>query len=105
MYASEEVRQKQRAELKRIAILQREWNALSMAERASIAKESPDLSLFFRRHVGSDDRSEGAMGKVIDLLEAARRRIGDTRAKAKARVAALRTPERGDTKREPRSQK
>ena len=43
---------KVRAELKRIEALQRKWNALSMAERISIAKISPDLSLFFRPRIG-----------------------------------------------------
>jgi hypothetical protein len=35
--------------LGRITALQREWNALSDTERASIAKESCDLTRFFRR--------------------------------------------------------
>ena len=34
--------------LGRITALQREWNALSATERASIAKESCDLTSFFR---------------------------------------------------------
>ena len=38
-----------RAELRRIEIMQRRWNALTVAERVAVAKISPDLSLFFRR--------------------------------------------------------
>ena len=38
-----------RRELDRIALLQRRWNALSVAEKRSIAKGSPDLTAFFRR--------------------------------------------------------
>ena len=36
------------AELRRIKGLQSNWNALSYAERAMIAKTSPDLTLFFQ---------------------------------------------------------
>ena len=36
-------------ELTRIEVLHRHWYKLSLAERASIAKTSPDLSAFFRR--------------------------------------------------------
>ena len=35
-------------ELRRIETLQRKWNALTFAERAMIAKASPDLTLFFQ---------------------------------------------------------
>ena len=38
------------AELRRIETLQKKWNALSFAQRAIIAKASPDLTLFFRPH-------------------------------------------------------
>ena len=47
MRAPEKADQRLRHELKVIEIRQREWNALSHAERASVAKVSPDLSLFF----------------------------------------------------------
>ena len=36
------------AELRRIETLQRKWNTLTFAERAMIAKASPDLTLFFQ---------------------------------------------------------
>ena len=42
------------AELRRIETLQRKWNALTFAERAMIAKASPDLTLFFQpRRLGA----------------------------------------------------
>ena len=41
-------KQKIHDELDRIEALHRHWNRLSMTERASIAKTSPDLSVFFR---------------------------------------------------------
>jgi hypothetical protein len=67
MRASEKVGQRLRHELKVIETLQREWNALSVAERISVAKVSPDLSLFFRRGLANVDRGSGPTGKVIDL--------------------------------------
>ncbi len=67
MRASEKVGQKLRHELKLIEALQREWNALSVAERLSVAKVSPDLSLFFRRGLARIDRRLRATGKVLDL--------------------------------------
>ena len=84
MLAHENAGQKFLDELKRIETLQREWNALSFAERASVAKVSPDLSLFFRPRVGREDRDgePGTTGKVLDLMPAVRRRIGDARAKS-----------------------
>ncbi len=36
------------AELRRIETLRRKWDALTFAERAIIAKASPDLTLFFQ---------------------------------------------------------
>ena len=67
MPASEKIGQKLPYELKLIEALQREWNALSMAERLSIAKVSPDLRLFFRRGLAKVDRRLRATGKIIDL--------------------------------------
>ena len=46
--------------LGRITALQREWNALSATERASIAKESCDLASFFRRGLSQPHRSAGS---------------------------------------------
>jgi hypothetical protein len=37
-----------RAELRRIEIMQKKWNALTLRERTLIARASPDLSLFFQ---------------------------------------------------------
>jgi hypothetical protein len=34
-------------ELKRIKALQRRWNELDLAQRRSIARQSPDLTAFF----------------------------------------------------------
>jgi len=67
MRAPEKAGQRLRHELKVIEILQREWNALSAAERISVAKINPDLSLFFRRGLAKVDREFGRTGKVIDL--------------------------------------
>jgi hypothetical protein len=67
MRAPEKAGQRLRHELKVIETLQREWNALSAAERISVAKVSPDLSLFFRRGLANVDRGSGLTGKVIDL--------------------------------------
>jgi hypothetical protein len=36
------------AELRRIEIMQKKWNALTLCERALIARASPDLSSFFQ---------------------------------------------------------
>ena len=47
-------------ELGRITALQREWNALSDTERASIAKESCDLASFFRRGLSQPAASSAA---------------------------------------------
>ena len=44
-------KQKLHDELNRIEVVHRHWNRLSMAERASIAKISPDLSAFFHREI------------------------------------------------------
>ena len=108
MRAYENAGQKFRDELKRIETLQREWNALSVAERASVAKVSPDLSLFFRPRVGREDRDgePGATGKVIDLMQAVRRRIGDAHAKPKDASCGPDDVQRGEVNRDPaRSQK
>jgi hypothetical protein len=67
MRASEKTGQTLRHELKVIETLQREWNELSWAERTSVAKVSPDLSLFFRRGLANVDRRSGLTGKVINL--------------------------------------
>ena len=67
MRAPEKAGQRLRHELKVIETLQREWNALSAAKRISVAKVSPDLSLFFRRGLANVDRGSGLTGKVIDL--------------------------------------
>jgi hypothetical protein len=40
--------EKVHAQLKKIETIQRRWNALSISERAAIAKHSPDLTSFFR---------------------------------------------------------
>ena len=48
-------------ELTRIEVLHRHWNKLSPAERASVAKISPDLSAFFRR----DLEPRSARGGVL----------------------------------------
>ena len=45
-----------RDELNRITALQRQWNALNLAERVSVAKSSPDLSAFFRRDNRTPER-------------------------------------------------
>lgn len=75
MRASKKSRQKLRAELKRIEALHCEWNALPVAERAWIARATPDLSLFFRRHIETE--APGATAQIIDLLEARRLRISE----------------------------
>ena len=82
MRASKKSRQKLRAELKRIETLHREWNALSVTERAWIARATPDLSLFFRRRVETE--APGATAQIIDLLEAKRRRISEGAPEGKA---------------------
>ncbi len=76
MRASEKIGQKIWHELKVIEARQREWNALSMAERVAVAKVSPDLSLFFRRGLVKVDRMPAGTGKIIDLekIRRARRR-------------------------------
>ena len=66
MRAPEKASQRLRHELKVIETLQREWNALSAAERISVAKVSPDLSLFFRRGLNVN-RGSGLTGRVINL--------------------------------------
>ena len=63
---------KARDELNAIESRQREWNALSAAERASVAKASPDLSLFFRRGLAKIDRRAVVAGNVIDLVQTPR---------------------------------
>ena len=83
--------EKLRAELYRIDALRCQWNSFSVAERVLIARASPDLSLFFRRHIG-------ATAQIIDLFEAKRCCIGEMRPKAGTRVAALRIIEDGDVK-------
>ena len=95
-HASKKSRQRLRAELKTIEILQCQWNALSVAERAWSARASPDLSLFFRRGVA------GAAAQIIDLFEVKGRGITEVHPKAKTRIAALRIVERGLVKRVPR---
>jgi hypothetical protein len=45
-----------RDELNRIKALQQEWNALSLADRVSLAKRSPDLSAFFRGDIESHNK-------------------------------------------------
>ena len=40
--------QKVHAQLQKIETIQRRWNALSVSERAAIAKHSTDLTSFFR---------------------------------------------------------
>jgi len=72
MRAPEKAGQRLRHELKVIETLQREWNALSAAERISVAKINPDLSLFFRRGLANVDRGSGLTGKVIDLVQTPR---------------------------------
>ena len=84
MRASEKIGQKLRHELKVIETLQREWNALSEAERISVAKVSPDLSLFFRRGLTKVDRM--VTGKVIDLAKIRRAGHRDANAKPKAKA-------------------
>ena len=46
-------------ELTRIEVLHHHWNKLSPAERAAVAKTSPDLSVFFRRNLESRTASGG----------------------------------------------
>ena len=99
MHVSRKSHQKLHAELKRIAALQKEWNAFSMPERARIAMASPDLSLFFRPSSGTGVQFTG---QIIDLAETKRRAY---RRGTRTRVAALRIVERGDIKREPRPHK
>jgi hypothetical protein len=60
------MRQKLRHELEVIERLQREWNALSAAERMWIATLSPDLSLFFRRGLARQDRNHVPRAQTID---------------------------------------
>lgn len=48
--------QELRDELNRIKALQQEWNALSLADRVSLAKRSPDLSAFFRGDMESRNK-------------------------------------------------
>jgi len=60
------MRQKLRHDLEAIKRLQREWNALSAAERMRIATVSPDLSLFFRRGLASPERNHVPRGPAID---------------------------------------
>jgi len=49
MLPTDNTSQDLRDRLQRMQTLQEQWNALSLAERAAIAKQSPDLSSFFRR--------------------------------------------------------
>ena len=65
MHVSRKSRQKLHAELKRIASLQSEWNALSMPERARIAVASPDLSLFFRPSIGTGVQATGRLSTCL----------------------------------------
>jgi hypothetical protein len=67
MRPPEKAAQRLRHELKVSETLQRAWNALSAVERISVAKISPDLSLFFRRGLANADCGPGLTGKVIDL--------------------------------------
>jgi hypothetical protein len=60
------MRPKLRHDLEVIERLQREWNALSAAERMWIVTVSPDLSLFFRRGLARLDRDHVARGRAID---------------------------------------
>jgi hypothetical protein len=90
MHVSRKSRQKLHAELKRIASLQSEWNALSMPERARVAVASPDLSLFFRPNIGPGVQ---VTGQIVDLSETKRRAY---RRGPQMRAAALRIVERGD---------
>ena len=54
-------------ELGRITALQREWNALSDTERASIAKESCDLASFFQKGSFAARRKLLAASSTRDL--------------------------------------
>jgi len=54
-----------RAELRRIEIMQRRWNALTVAERVAVAKISPDLSLFFRRPLDGKKPQGDKQGQFI----------------------------------------
>jgi len=58
--------QKLRHDLEVIKKLQREWNALTAAERMQMATVSPDLSLFFRRGLARVDRNRVPHGPAID---------------------------------------
>ena len=84
MHVSRKSRQKLHAELKRIASLQSEWNALSMPARVKVAMAIPDLSLFFRPRIGAGVQ---ATDKIVDLSETKRRAC---RRGAQTRAAALR---------------
>ncbi len=53
MHTNKKSEHQLRDELNRITALQRQWNALNLAERVSVAKSSPDLSAFFRRDIES----------------------------------------------------
>jgi hypothetical protein len=68
MRASEKTGQTLRHELKVIETLQREWNELIWAERTSVAKVSPDLSLFFRRGLANVDRRSGNSSEIRGRL-------------------------------------
>jgi hypothetical protein len=48
MLPTDDAFQELRDQLQKMQTVQERWNALSLAERAAIAKLSPDLSSFFR---------------------------------------------------------
>ena len=55
------------AELRRIEALQRKWNALTFAERAMIARVSPDLTLFFQpRRFGTQATATAKSNNAAD---------------------------------------
>ena len=85
MRASKKSRQKLRAELKRIETLHREWNALSVTERAWIARATPDLSLFFRRRIETE--APGATAQIMICLKS--RGVASAKACPKARLGVL----------------
>lgn len=94
------------AELRRIETLQRKWNALTFAERAKIAKASPDLTLFFQprrmgaRPVQRDGANVDACSASSSQRAATRRRqaccghVHDVRSSIRAAIIVIALPQR-----------
>ena len=88
MHASEKAGRKLHHELKVIETLQREWNALSVAERSLVAKVSPHPSLFFRRGLAKVDRRPESPARLL-IWRRSSEQGSTTRARNRSRAAAV----------------